>query len=57
VPYNSGDLDAVYAVFDDLAKNRMSQAKIAEQLEKLRSLVGTVESASYAGFKELPREV
>jgi hypothetical protein len=41
---------------DTLAKNQVSQEKMADQIKKLKSLVGNVESASYSGFKELPNE-
>src|SRR5271165_7515356 len=53
-PYNRGDIDAVYGALDDFAKNQISRSKVAEQMTKLKDLVGSVDSASYAGFQKLP---
>ena len=55
-PYNRGDIDAVYNMMDDLAKNQLPRSKLAEQLTKLRELIGNVDSASYAGFQKLPSD-
>jgi hypothetical protein len=55
-PYNRGDIDALYGALDDLAKNQLPRNKLAEQIAKLKELVGNVDSASYAGFQKLPSD-
>lgn len=49
-PYNNDDGDALYASFDDLAKNQISREQFLQKFEQLRTLMGKVESASYSGF-------
>lgn len=51
-PYNSEDDDALYAQFDDLAKNQLPREKFIQQVQQLRTLIGKVESVSYSGFQK-----
>ena len=49
VPYNKQDMDALYAAFDEIAKNQIPRDKFDAQLTKLWTLVGKVESSSFVG--------
>jgi hypothetical protein len=49
VPYNKQDMDALYAVFDEIAKNQIPRDKFDAQLAQLWTLVGKVESSSFVG--------
>jgi hypothetical protein len=55
-PYNRGDNEALYNALDDVAKNQISREKLVDQVTKLKELLGTVSSVSYAGFETLPSE-
>jgi hypothetical protein len=48
-PYNKHDMEAVYAEFDEIAKNQISRAKFDTQLAQLSTLIGKVESSSFVG--------
>jgi len=52
VPYNKGDIDALYAAFDDAAKNQIPREKFETQLGQLTNLVGKVESKSFVGSQK-----
>jgi hypothetical protein len=49
VPYNKQDMEAVYAAFDEIAKNQIPRDKFDAQLAQLWTLVGKVESSSFVG--------
>jgi hypothetical protein len=49
VPYNKQDIDALYAAFDEIAKNQIPRDKFDAQLAQLWTLVGKVESSSFVG--------
>jgi hypothetical protein len=49
VPYNKQDMEALYAAFDEMAKNQIPQEKFDSQLTQLWTLVGKVESSSFIG--------
>ncbi len=48
-PYNKQDMEALYAAFDEMAKNQIPQEKFDAQLAQLWTLVGKVESSSFVG--------
>jgi hypothetical protein len=52
VPYNNKDMDALYAAFDEIAKNQMPRDKFEKQLTQLLNLVGKVESSSFSGSQK-----
>jgi hypothetical protein len=49
VPYNKQDMDALYSVFDEIARNQIPRDKFDAQLAQLWALVGKVESSSFVG--------
>ncbi|MFZ0008375.1 MAG: hypothetical protein WAK94_09085 [Steroidobacteraceae bacterium] len=55
-PYDRGDVDGLYDALDDYAKNQVTRDKVAQTVAQLKQLVGSVDSAAYAGFQELPSE-
>lgn len=55
-PYNRGDIDALYDVLDDVAKNQIPRQRLAEQIAQINGLVGKVDSAAYVGFQKLPNQ-
>jgi hypothetical protein len=52
VPYNNQDIDALYSVFDEIAKNQIPRDKFGAQLAQLWTLVGKVESSSFVGSQK-----
>jgi hypothetical protein len=55
-PYNRDDVDAIYKSLDDVVKNQLTRQKVADTVQKLKGMLGTVDSLTYEGFKELPHE-
>jgi hypothetical protein len=52
-PYNKKDMDALYAEFDEIARNEIPHDKFEAEFSKLSNLVGKVESSSYVGSQKL----
>lgn len=45
--YNANDVDAVYALFDDLARVQLPREKLAEQMTKLHEVLGRVDEVAF----------
>ncbi|HZZ16838.1 MAG TPA: hypothetical protein VFE08_12850 [Candidatus Sulfotelmatobacter sp.] len=52
VPYNDGNVEALYNTFDDVAKAQIRRETFEKQLDQLGKLVGKVESASFIGSQK-----
>jgi retron-type reverse transcriptase len=53
-PFNAGDFDALYNVFDPAARAQISADTLKKQLDSLRSSIGKIEAASYIGWQKIP---
>jgi hypothetical protein len=53
-PFNAGDFDALYNVFDPAARAQISADTLRKQLDSLRPSIGKIEAASYMGWQKIP---
>jgi hypothetical protein len=53
-PFNAGDFDALYSVFDPAARAQISADTLKKQLDSLRPSIGKIETASYIGWQKIP---
>jgi hypothetical protein len=53
-PFNAGDFDALYSVFDPAVRAQLSADTLKKQLDSLRPSIGKVETASYTGWQKIP---
>ncbi len=55
-PFNRGDLNALYELFDPLARNQFSREDFEKQFKPLSELIGQIDSASFAGSQTLQNQ-
>jgi hypothetical protein len=55
-PFNAGDFDGLYSVFDPAVRAHLSADTIKKQLSPLRSSIGKIETASYVGWQKIPSQ-
>jgi hypothetical protein len=53
-PFNAGDFDGLYSVFDPAARAQLSADTLKKQLGSLRPSIGKIETASYVGWQKIP---
>jgi hypothetical protein len=53
-PFNAGDFDALYSVFDPAARAQLSADTLKKQIDSLRPSIGKIETASYVGWQKIP---
>ena len=53
-PFDAGDFDALYSVFDPAARAQLSVDTLKKQLDPLRPSIGRIETASYMGWQKIP---
>ena len=55
-PFNAGDFDGLYSVFDPAVRAQISADTIKKQLSPLRPSIGKIETASYVGWQKIPSQ-
>jgi hypothetical protein len=53
-PFNAGDFDGLYSVFDPAVRAQLSAETVRKQVGSLRPSIGKIETASYVGWQKIP---
>jgi hypothetical protein len=52
-PFNAGDFDGLYSIFDPAARAQLSVDTLKKQVSALRPAIGEIETASYVGWQKV----